>query len=52
MAGDVIEMGGICGLCMNPILPGEPVVTISETGQEVHASCYAESQNPKRNQSY
>jgi hypothetical protein len=52
MNGEIIELRGICGLCMLPIEPGESVVTISETGQEVHAKCYAESQEPQRNQSY
>jgi len=50
---DIIELAGVCALCTEPIQPGESVVTVSETGEEVHSECYAQSQEQQqRNNSY
>lgn len=48
---DVIQLGGFCPLCNSPIEPQEQTV-VDDNQQTVHANCWAESQEPGRNNSY
>jgi hypothetical protein len=48
---DVIQLRGVCPLCHLPIQPKEQIV-VDENQQEVHAGCWAASQEPARNNSY